>query len=70
MVHVVVLGLACIEEWGKLFALCEPGVVERNGEEAKTLSYQERFVQFQAFLQDCDEDDHSSLLDGELEDGF
>ena len=74
--YVFVLGLACIEEeWGKSLALCgpgaqSPGVVERFGEEAKILSFQERFVQLQLFLKKCDEDDQSYLLDGELEDAF
>ncbi|KAG0565228.1 hypothetical protein KC19_8G175000 [Ceratodon purpureus] len=56
------------EEWGKSLALCGPGAespseVERSGEEAKALGYQERFVQLQVFLKKCDEDDQSYLLD-------
>ena len=76
VVNVVLLGLACTEEeWGKSLALCGPGAespgeVERGGEEAKALSYQERFVQLQVFLKKCDEDDQSYLLDGEEEDAF
>ena len=76
VVYVIVLGLACIEEeWGKSLALCGPsaelpGVAERFGEEAKALSYQERFVKLQGFLKKCDEDDQSYLLDGKLEVAF
>lgn len=60
------------EEWGKSLALSGPGAesageVERSGEDAKAMSYQERFVQLQVFLKKCDEDDQSFLLDGKFD---
>lgn len=63
------------EEWGKSLALCGPGAesagdVERRGDDAKAMNYQERFVQLQVFLKKCDEDDQSILLDGEFDRGF
>lgn len=67
------MGTVCAEEeWGKSLALCGPGAesageMARSSEEAKAMSYQERFVQLQVFLKKCDEDDQSYLLDGEFE---
>lgn len=68
---VLLSGIASTEEeWGKSLALSatpatSPTEMESSTSEPKLLTYQERFVQLQAFLKKCDEDDQSDLFHGE-----